>query len=596
MDFIFNMSSTAKGCCALCIMALCYVTWHSFRRADKDGRIDNGAQNAVTIGVFFTFVGITIALLQFDVVNIASNITVFLDGMKTAFLTSLFGMLAGILIKWKQTSIIQEKEKTMHENNIQNNAVLLQVYACLQQVRDGIRNVNESINETNSAELGSQLTELGQALQGFKDGTEATQKNMNELADAMKNQIGQLTNMLSSQLSDSNKKQTELLTNMAENISTMTSKSKEAYENSVSLLNKTEAFQGESLENQNKSLEQLKDNTAQITGMKESFDKFLDDMAKRNNEAFIEALNKSIQELNQQLTEQLGENFRYLDDSVKELNAWQNDYKQTIIDTTEELKTANSMFFEFNKQVVPETKASLENINKCLVEYKDYANLNEKFAQELLETRTTLTNSGEEMKSMVAEFSRQSNAYISQSIDNTNKLTEQSSAVLQKFKETSNEMVQQSQDMIEKFSNTVDVQIKKLMEAQETKMTEEMDIIGNNLTELNDMIKTCNTNFYLTTTDKLDKFDQVTEQTLKAISTALEGFNADFREAISDSITALNEQFTTIAESTGQQGEKAVQTLAGTLAEISEKMVDNYEHLVEKIEEVDRLIASRSER
>ncbi|MCP4987675.1 MAG: hypothetical protein GY928_16945 [Colwellia sp.] len=52
-----------------------------------------------TLGIFGTFVGIVIGLLDFDHTKIDASITMLLDGLKTAFITSLAGMLSSLLFK-----------------------------------------------------------------------------------------------------------------------------------------------------------------------------------------------------------------------------------------------------------------------------------------------------------------------------------------------------------------------------------------------------------------------------------------------------------------------------------------------------------------
>lgn len=78
MENIFNWDSTTVVCCILCVFGLLFIRKRSLN-AIKEGRVDNGAQNALTIGVFFTFIGITIALFNFNSTNIAESIGAFLS-------------------------------------------------------------------------------------------------------------------------------------------------------------------------------------------------------------------------------------------------------------------------------------------------------------------------------------------------------------------------------------------------------------------------------------------------------------------------------------------------------------------------------------
>lgn len=67
-------------------------------------------------------------------------------------------------------------------------------------------------------------------------------------------------------------------------------------------------------------------------------------MAKNFSENFIEALNKTIQNFNENLTKQFGENFKQLNNAVKELVEWQREYKSIVTATTDELKVINATF------------------------------------------------------------------------------------------------------------------------------------------------------------------------------------------------------------------------------------------------------------
>ncbi|MDO4698871.1 MAG: MotA/TolQ/ExbB proton channel family protein [Pasteurellaceae bacterium] len=78
-------------------------------------RIAYSAPTLLTsIGILGTFVGIIYALLDFDTTNLDSSIPQLLDGMKVAFLTSVIGMTASILLKI--IMLILGKEDDNQEN------------------------------------------------------------------------------------------------------------------------------------------------------------------------------------------------------------------------------------------------------------------------------------------------------------------------------------------------------------------------------------------------------------------------------------------------------------------------------------------------
>ena len=56
------------------------------------------AYGAVTTGIILTFYGIWVGLAGFDVTNIDASIPQLLDGLKTAFASSLAGLATSMLI------------------------------------------------------------------------------------------------------------------------------------------------------------------------------------------------------------------------------------------------------------------------------------------------------------------------------------------------------------------------------------------------------------------------------------------------------------------------------------------------------------------
>lgn len=69
------------------------------------------ANLSTSIGVLGTFLGIVLGLMNFDVNNISTSVPMLLEGMKTAFITSIAGMIGAIIIK-----AIHNKSENKEEN------------------------------------------------------------------------------------------------------------------------------------------------------------------------------------------------------------------------------------------------------------------------------------------------------------------------------------------------------------------------------------------------------------------------------------------------------------------------------------------------
>ncbi len=72
----------------------------------------------------------------------------------------------------------------------------------------------------------------------------------------------------------------------------------------------------------------------------QEFQEFGKTLAENNSKAFIEALNETMKDFNQKLTEQFGENFKQLNVAVGRLLDWQINYIKTVETATQNLETA----------------------------------------------------------------------------------------------------------------------------------------------------------------------------------------------------------------------------------------------------------------
>jgi len=73
----------------------------------------------VTLGILGTFVGIYIGLLEFDVQDISKSIPALLEGLKTAFITSIAGISASIILRFafEGKSVQEEKKSEVREED-----------------------------------------------------------------------------------------------------------------------------------------------------------------------------------------------------------------------------------------------------------------------------------------------------------------------------------------------------------------------------------------------------------------------------------------------------------------------------------------------
>lgn len=199
--------------------------------------ISIGPTILTTLGIFFCFLGIALGLLDFDANDVKGSLPQLLQGIRTAFWASVWGIGMALTIKGRRaffgTPALQEGQTT---------GVTL-------------------------GDVADQLAKLNRAIAGDDDST--------------------LISQIKLARSDSNER---------------------------------------------------------LGRLQVSFDNFVKVMAEANSKALIEALSNIINDFNNQLKEQFGENFKQLNSAVEKLVVWQAEYKSQLSDLiTQETATRESM-------------------------------------------------------------------------------------------------------------------------------------------------------------------------------------------------------------------------------------------------------------
>ena len=254
------------------------------------------------LGIIGTFLGIFMGLLQFDTINLDKSIPKLLEGMRTAFFTSLVGLVLSNILKSFQSKKIKEVIKNEKENV---GEVSLEKIATL------MFEMKEAIVQSNK-----------QVVEAIVDIKENTQKTSEISRVAIESLVQELTG----------DKPTSLVGQMKILRESMI-KAQETAQERLNI----------GLENMGNQLDNLvKTNNAISTEIErgnnvliEEFRIFAKNMAENNMKAFTEAIQECIRDLNNQLQEQFGENFKHLNYAVEKLLEWQVHYKETIEKTND---------------------------------------------------------------------------------------------------------------------------------------------------------------------------------------------------------------------------------------------------------------------
>lgn len=223
----------AIGLTTVCSVICIWITYKSYTNKNK-GIIDSGAQNVVTVGVLFTFIGIAIGLFNFDtsVDKMGEQLDIFLGGMKTAFWTSIIGMGCGIIIKIIQAGTEQKEDEFIRKNlsaiDLTNSAVKNNTTTLLAALND----IKASLDANSNVQMQKELSRLVTAMESFVNSSSESRSDMKNLSKRM-NEQSTMLERLSKTLTESIER---FGANQRENLQSLSDKIVESGNNQSQLL------------------------------------------------------------------------------------------------------------------------------------------------------------------------------------------------------------------------------------------------------------------------------------------------------------------------------------------------------------------------
>lgn len=324
-----------------------------------------------TLGVLGTFYGITVGLISFETTDLDKSIPGLLDGLKTAFFTSLAGMIGSMILsafisrkqdeKDKGVSDINQAAVTICEavqqmSNLNSEAIETLKHQLAEQETDrkafyrsmgniigSIKNSQASITES-LANINISQASATAALDSIvilQRSQESALDNIKEASLAMVNSIGNIeadtvtrSRTIQSVLETSNSvaESTHSIPEILDVLSDMS-----GIQNSVSeQVHKLKDI----LDAEVDQIESSMDKTNKL--LERKFDEFTDLLKKSNTEALVEVMKNVTTEFQKQMdaliSKLIQENFEQLNKSVERLNQWQKDNKEMIVSLTRQYK------------------------------------------------------------------------------------------------------------------------------------------------------------------------------------------------------------------------------------------------------------------
>lgn len=341
-----------------------------------------------------------------------------------------------------------------------------------------------------------------------------------------------------------------------------------------------------------------------------AFKEFATYMAEENSKAFIEALNKTIKDFNNNLIESFGSNFKQLNEAVIKLVDWQEHYKETIESTTENQKVIFDSFTGIEKElntfssktkninsVVTElstlTKESMEQhikLNETLSVFSELNNHAKELIPNLVEINNTIDNDiktfnsySNELIDNLNNFTNNLQNNFSQYIDDINRGVKGSTDSIMGIME---ESLKKIEDNFDKSLENTDLKLKETSENIFTGIEKFNSDFSNNMKNQLDIFITNNENYSA-------GINRLVKSTLEGIDES-EKNNSKMIDENLKQIEKLNNELSIHLKGHVENIEKALEeslnrsleSLAQVMAKISDRFAKDYGPLADKLREI----------
>lgn len=452
--------------CLTLIVAVFIVSWLWIKSCANRGKLlekrrwlEQLPTVVSTLGVIGTFAGITIGLVHFETApnKLDASIPELLEGLKTAFFTSLAGMIGSIILSKVVADEYDNEDKGISDINVAAGEITKAVSAMSKAIIDNNNQqakIQAAFNNTVSVSLQTLVSELqsqGGALQQLLTVNTSTSTDMQSVKSTISSTLD-AAKSIEEHVKDIDTGQdiivsrieslTDKLDNASEKITAITKDVSDTRLLVSGVRGDTEAINNKldtaaeqagelnsivegiascqsGIEDEVKSLgTKLHDEVVEIEDKMEStnklldakFTEFTDLLQKSNTEALVEVMKKVTEEFQKQMNDLISrlvkENFDQLNKSVESLNKWQMENKEMIQSLTEQYKSMEKDFESTSTTLVnvgKDTKALVSDgsqlrkivtaLNAVMVEDKRF-----------IEIATNLNAAAELNKTSMTEF------------------------------------------------------------------------------------------------------------------------------------------------------------------------------------------------
>lgn len=525
------------------------------KKKNKSPSFTNHAPTLLTtLGILGTFAGIIAGLLAFDINSIDLSISGLLDGLKTAFITSLVGMSLSILYKIAQNSgwISAPLSDGVSEDEIG----VVELYAVMQQQAKGINDLSKIIGGDENDSLVSQL-------KLFRSDANDQHKKMHETTNTLANSLGEIQQVTKLQQSNFNEFEERLWLKLQD---------------------------------------------------------FADMMSKSATEQVISALKEVITDFNNNLTEQFGENFKQLNAAVLKLVEWQENYKQQLLQMTDQYAQGVIAITETEKSVsqisnetkaIPQTMQELQQIiqvnqhqiNELEQHLSTFSDIRDHAVAALPEIRTHIDTAVDGMKSASESMTQgitsstdimqkaitQGAEELIQSSNKVNTLLAEQSLIItdtsKNIHSTLTEATTETNTILRTMVTGMNEESKNLHQAFREAGTSAINEAKQIRLDFEAGIETMRSNLAKSINDLAEQQQNTSKQVLSGMSTIAD-------EALSNTSKSVEKQIHALDEALQHELQQVMTEMGKALTAISGRFTGDYQKLTEQMHHITQMAAT----
>ncbi|KZN48402.1 MotA/TolQ/ExbB proton channel family protein [Pseudoalteromonas luteoviolacea] len=528
-----------------------------------------------TMGIFGTFLGIVLGLFHFDHTQIDSSITALLDGLTTAFITSLLGLLLSIIFKFTQTTFFTQSEVEA-VSNASPEAILAAIKAqtvATSELKDALVG-NEENTLLGQIKIlrsdGNHNFMQAQALQ--KEQFEAQSQRQTEFADKLWIKLQDFADTLSKSATE------EIIAALNNVIADFNQKLTEQFGDSFKQLNEAVFKLVEWQENYRIQLEEMK---AQYSHGVEAIVKTEGSVASINEHA------KSIPQSMDTLTDVMEVNQHQLAELERHLAAFEQ-MRDKAVEAVPQIQ-------QHVQQTVQDIGAAVEEASihytSLLTHSDEYINKHISCSEALLDKFVSTTEQGIDAvgNKLISSSENMGKALDLASTEFTHSATRTNESLQTSsdhLADGSDKMQQHIKDAVSDLNNNMRDLIEKVVVEARTMTTTFKEANS----ELAQDTKQARDTFVTTNNEVSEHIKRIVEQVAQEQMQQTQRTFVAIEEAANQQLTKTHEtvenQLKMIDQSMQEELTRALQLMANSLGQISGKFADDYQVLTQQMKRV----------